>query len=86
MQHPNKSGLSKEGEQKEWGGNEDTAKMTEVENEKTSLSPAMGSLPTLQRALLLRAASAVKPGGRLVYATCSVIDVERTQSCASMFE
>lgn len=42
-------------------------------DDQSAAEPLRESLPALQRALLVRAATAVKPGGRLVYATCSVL-------------
>jgi len=38
--------------------------------------PDLAALVTLQRAILEGAAMLVKPGGRLVYATCSVLGEE----------
>jgi len=43
-------------------------------------------LATLQRALLARAASLVKPGGRLVYSTCSVLCAETVDVIGDFLE
>ncbi|MCY4496349.1 MAG: RsmB/NOP family class I SAM-dependent RNA methyltransferase, partial [Rhodospirillaceae bacterium] len=37
---------------------------------------------SMQRALLVRAADLVRPGGRLVYATCSLLEAENEQRVA----
>lgn len=41
--------------------------------------PAIAAMPALQASILQRAAPLVAPGGRLVYATCSVLDLENHQ-------
>ncbi len=37
---------------------------------------AIGALPELQLQLLLRGASLLRPGGRLIYATCTMLPAE----------
>jgi 16S rRNA (cytosine967-C5)-methyltransferase len=44
----------------------------------------LASLPALQRAILARAADHVRPGGRLVYAVCSVLREEAEEVIASL--
>jgi 16S rRNA (cytosine967-C5)-methyltransferase len=47
---------------------------------KWRLTPArLAELVALQRAILVRAARCVRPGGRLVYATCSVLAAENAE-------
>jgi 16S rRNA (cytosine967-C5)-methyltransferase len=47
--------------------------------------PAIGELSTKQRAILAAAARLVKPGGRLVYATCSILH-EENDAVADAFQ
>jgi len=69
MMNPN---IIESDEEPEAKGGERRGEIVIEDVEKAPPPATTGSLPSLQRALLLRAASAVKPGGRLVYATCSV--------------
>ncbi len=46
-------------------------------------APTLAALPGLQRRILRRAAPLVAPGGRLIYATCSVLSEENDDVVAS---
>lgn len=49
-------------------------------------APDLGQLTGIQDHLLERAASVLPPGGRLVYATCSVLEVENERRVAAFLE
>ena len=54
--------------------------------EKTAAETAIAELTTKQTAILAAAATLVKPGGRLVYATCSVLPEENQDIVAAFLK